>query len=198
MHHAQLLVGSPEQTLSRIPEHERVPGPDTIVMTYERFGIDDARLLKSQATQRPLAKDARVFILQVRAITVEAQNALLKLLEEPVTTTRFYICVPDKDMLLLTVQSRLQSDAPTQETQTQTLANVFNRMSLEERLSQIATYAKEKDTQAMDQLLRELESLAYQNKNYNLLEDILFVRRYDRSIGASKKMLLEHIAITLS
>ena len=73
-------------------------------------GIDSAREVKAAVTRRPYQSKAISIILsEADYLTIEAQNALLKILEEPPGQTYIYITVHNVEKLLPTVRSRTQT-----------------------------------------------------------------------------------------
>src|SRR3989344_1796139 len=82
--------------------------PDVYIRHVGNFGIDEARELSAKAAMRPIAGERRYFIISVDAITPEAQNALLKTLEEPPAGAVFIFIHPAPETLLATVRSRAQ------------------------------------------------------------------------------------------
>lgn len=69
------------------------------------FRIDDAREVIAQSY---LASDReRFIILSAPSYSVESQNALLKILEEPPQNVHFVLIAPSKNALLPTILSRL-------------------------------------------------------------------------------------------
>ena len=201
MHHAYLLVGEDDICLAYIKKHEPVfnSGADSATYRYQRFGIGDARTLTHEASLSPLQEPYRVFILILESITIEAQNALLKLLEEPHQKVRFYIIVPNEDILLSTLRSRLhQLSAVTQDVHITKEATDFLTCSYAERLSLVAERTKEADTEWMQHLLSGLELWAEKENDSDAMKVIIDVRTYERDRSASKKMLLEQLALSLS
>ena len=97
---------------------EREGNPDLYVREYRTFGIDDARELRDRASTRALglsvqgarsgARAGRVFIVVTPFMTTDAQNALLKTLEEPPGGALFFFIVPSPMTLLPTLRSRVQ------------------------------------------------------------------------------------------
>lgn len=85
----------------------RADNPDLIWRRYESLGIDESRELKEIDSRKSLS-DWRIFVLGIGAITPEAQNSLLKILEEPQVGTHFILVISDRSMLLPTVLSRCQ------------------------------------------------------------------------------------------
>lgn len=86
--------------------------PDIIYLEKENgkasIGVDEIRekILK-EVYLKPYLANRRVFIIKDGdALSVEAQNALLKVLEEPPENVSFIICVTSGDKLLNTVLSR--------------------------------------------------------------------------------------------
>ncbi len=72
------------------------------------FHIDAVRALREEAYILPNEAPVRVFILcDVQAMTEQAQNALLKLLEEPPAHVRLLLTCENRSQLLETVRSRL-------------------------------------------------------------------------------------------
>lgn len=81
--------------------------PDVYQRVYHDFGIEEARELRSRASLKAMGQH-RIFIIVVTSITSEAQNALLKTLEEPPAGAMFFIIVPSPQTLLSTLRSRAQ------------------------------------------------------------------------------------------
>ncbi len=83
--------------------------PDYIRVTTSRteIGVDDARELIEKLAMRPY-EGARRSVLITSPINKNAQNALLKRLEEPAEGTAFFITADQTAQLLPTVLSRMQ------------------------------------------------------------------------------------------
>lgn len=86
---------------------ETEANPDVLVRTYAQFGVDEARELRDRTLSRALS-GRRAFVLAMPSMTMEAQNALLKTLEEPVGDALFIFILPAPDTLLATLRSRAQ------------------------------------------------------------------------------------------
>jgi len=125
-HHAYCLVGGSsvkDELISILAKDLKVKthgNPDFFDYSYETFTIDDARQIKGLASTRPVTDSndptnskgsagagKKIFVLQMNGITVEAQNALLKLLEEPPEYAHFFLIIPSAHLLLPTVKSRM-------------------------------------------------------------------------------------------
>lgn len=70
------------------------------------IGVDDIRALTDDCFIKPFSKGSKVYIIEGDAMTEQAQNALLKTLEEPPEYAVFIIISSDQGLLLDTVQSR--------------------------------------------------------------------------------------------
>ena len=145
----------------------------------------------------------KIFIVAFRAITVEAQNALLKVLEEPTEDSHFFLVVPRAEVLLPTVRSRVvvvshqagEADRPEEKE-----AKKFLKASVGERLAQIKVMLDEKDKSKMVPFVQALERILAKDgltKNAAKLAEIVAVEQYLNDRGASMKLLLEHVALVV-
>nr|WP_122012003.1 DNA polymerase III subunit delta' [Maliibacterium massiliense] len=71
------------------------------------IGVEQVRALAREVFVRPFEAQMKVFIIeQADAMTTQAQNALLKTLEEPPADTAFFLLSDNMDLLLPTIRSR--------------------------------------------------------------------------------------------
>ncbi len=88
--------------------------PDIITLLKDKdktqIGVDNVReQIISEVYLKPRNARRKIFIIeQGDDLSIEAQNALLKVLEEPPAYVTFIICVTSKEKLLTTVLSRSQ------------------------------------------------------------------------------------------
>lgn len=192
-HHAHLVRADVPRDVV-LPPFDTAECYDT---SLPRFGIDDARELTLQAHTRPRAAEEKIFVLRIDFITLEAQNALLKLFEEPPKTSRFLLLVPPDLPLLDTLLSRvepLRLDVLPASTE---VFDAFLAADLKERMAVIERATKTKDHEwqrsIKSGLIRYLER-SPRSRHYRELE---FVARSLLTRGASNKMLFEHAALLL-
>ena len=127
--HAYILEGpngSGKKTLARAiaaqrvkdsPFAEKIPrdaSPDLayfgLIEKKKTIGVDTIRALKSAVYIKPSELDAKFFILtDCHLMTEQAQNAMLKILEEPPQGVYFFLCTENAANLLPTVRSRAQT-----------------------------------------------------------------------------------------
>lgn len=83
---------------------------DTIIFTPDpSIGIEQIRELKKNFSLKPIkSKQKVVFIFEAQKMTIPAQNALLKTLEEPPGNNFLILTSPNPDLLLPTISSRCQ------------------------------------------------------------------------------------------
>lgn len=197
MHHASLLVGTIDWARTQIPPEEQALGQDVLLYTYERMSIANVRSLIYEAGLRPVARTHRTFIIVCDSILHEAQNALLKLFEEPNNHTLFYLVIPREDMLLPTLRSRMQLIGVEELVSQNNFFSEFLEMGYAERLACITQKLKEEDTQWVGMIVRGVEQYAHAKRDAVLIKDALMLSAYVHTTGSSKKMLLEHIALSV-
>ena len=222
-HHAYCLVGQREALIRELIqdiEHNgtKVRGnPDFRVERFEVFGIDEARALKEAAERTAVTGGKKIFIAAANSMTREAQNALLKVLEEPPKDTHFFFVLPSAEALLPTLRSRLHSAALGARAVSQEsaeLAKSFFQSAIPARLKLIAALLKElekekeekRDTPALilakENIMRFLDALERTaaeevRGNAGALTEILEAKKYSRDKAPSFKLLLEHLALVL-
>lgn len=196
-HHAQLYIHS-GSLAEVVPSEFQTPSADVAHIVVQQFTVDDSRALGQQATTRPVDASHRVFVVQFVTITHEAQNALLKLLEEPPETSRFILITPRADRLLPTVVSRLQvRDDAGEEAKNEVFA-AWLAASYADRIAEIAARIKKEDSQWLNAIQRGIAEYAtHPDATAAAKETILFFDTYAGRRGSSLKMLLEDVALAL-
>ena len=182
---------------ANVPKAYATPGTDVHHIVVDQFGIDTARALQRRAYERPFQETEQVFVIATQGITSEAQNALLKLFEEPPQTTRFILIVPRITILLPTLRSRFSASSTAGFVPLETTAAAFVAMPYQERLEVVANKAKEKDIGWMDELVYGLAAHQSVRANHTAQKALAMVERYLHLRGASRKQLLEHLALTI-
>ncbi len=84
--------------------------PDIFMLSSQdkRIGVDDVRDFTSSIYLTPNELDFKMYIFdRADAMTTQAQNALLKVIEEPPKNVYIFLCAEDPAMLLPTVRSRV-------------------------------------------------------------------------------------------
>lgn len=167
----------------------------------DQIGIADVRELIEKANRTPFGSaSSQLLIVVTSFITVEAQQALLKIIEEPPQTTRFLFVLPASFLLLPTLMSRFAVETTTEVTCDQEPFEEFLQAPLAARMSEIEKVSKSKN-QVWQSAIKcgLLEHLKKDSRKYsrNQLEVLQFVASTLLSRGASNKILLEQLALTL-
>lgn len=175
---------------------------DTFVSTgeivnyfYEKLGIDEARQINSAAHVRPTEADIQTFVVRTHFITLEAQNALLKVVEEPPVSTRFVLVIPADFTVLPTILSRCEVYIDNDLIKPNQTFTDFLETDLKGRLESIDKAAKAKDVQWQRNIKNGL--IQYVKSNTSGVVELEYCARLLLTRGASNKFLLEHAALTL-
>jgi DNA polymerase III delta prime subunit len=113
-HHAYFITGESEQGIEAALMHAeselglaRENNPDLIVLRHGLFSVDDARKISDLANRASMNGEQKAIIVSALRLFHEAQNALLKIFEEPPAGTTLMLVIPSEGMLLPTLRSRL-------------------------------------------------------------------------------------------
>jgi len=222
LHHAYLIEGKGESVVSELFTFLNAIGvetranPDLWYRSFDTFKINDARALKEAQIQKGVSGEKKIFIIDTEFFTTEAQNALLKVFEEPASHVHFFIITPRADHLLKTLHSRLviiRPPAQQEDMQGMKEAKTFIAGEKEDRLDFIKQLIKKYEKEETSTPLKK-EALLFLNnieqalqkktkqkrrnrEDYNTFEEIWKCRGYMRARGASVRMLLEHLALVL-
>lgn len=198
MHHA-LVYCAPSLSASAVPTSLHKQTADIQHVVVDRFSIANVRQLIRAAQQTAVGEDGRSFVVVAAQIPVEAQNALLKLFEEPPQGVTFHLVIPQEGMLIPTLRSRVQIVTTTPKTDTSEMFVEFLASSYADRLTFVADLAKNKEVAKIDELVREVEQYVHENVMHatKSAQALMLVREYIATPGASKKMLLEELALSL-
>jgi len=173
---------------------------DFLYTTYEGFGIDDAHKIGEFQNRKAVSGSKKIIAIETKTLTREAQNSLLKTFEEPSPNTHFFLIVPNSEILLETLRSRLDIQK-IQSDQKNDLAKKFLKGSKKERLEIVKELTEEKNKLEAINLLNQIEKAVYKKDNgvkkerLELMESINKFRSYLNDRSPSIKMLLEHIAL---
>lgn len=191
--HAQLLIADSLENAS-LPEELKSETTDTRHLFTDNLSIDEARWLVKESSKKALGTELHQFVILAKGLTHEAQNALLKLFEEPPANTVFYLIVPHESILIPTLRSRLIVTGNS--TADSTKADEFLKQSVKERIDTVAKLAKD-DPQTLGRIVRELGEKHLTELSPDAKRSLLLCEKYVYNRGASRKMLLEELALSL-
>lgn len=181
--------------------------PDFYLREYAHFGIDEALEIRERAASRAIS-GSRVFVIVAASMTTEAQNALLKTLEEPPADASFFIMVPAPSTLLPTVRSRAQTlsirGLPEQVIPGAVDARAFLKSTPAKRIELLKPLLEKgdddrRDTGALLGFLADLERILSERVDDGSVRDgiaaLYRARQYITDKGALVKPLLESVAL---
>lgn len=211
--HGYFLVGSKEQAekavlkiaalLLKTKLEELLRHPDFFRYQSDKFGIDDSHDLKKQAFLTSKCPGPKIFFLSVGSFTPEAQDALLKLMEEPPADVYFFISAFSPDSLSLILRSRLtvlfeRSGANLGKAKMDFLEK-FLKASPVQRLKLVDYFSD--DRARTIEFVKGLEAAAAyfleKRKWRDFSEEARLNRRLLDHPALSCRLILEHLALTL-
>lgn len=214
LHHAYVIEGVHEEVapalILNIEQHLGITAkgnPDFMVAHHDSFSIDEARALKDVQTRAAWSGEHKIFIMSAASFTHEAQNALLKTLEEPTAGTHFFIIIPRAEILLPTLRSRVfivEPSASHGDEESKEFAEKLLTATLENRFAIVKKLVEKKDRELFRRILDHIERALYartagkQNENTaKIFQEIHQAKNYLAMRGGSSKMILEHIMMVV-
>ena len=183
---------------------ELLGNPDVIFLHYDSLGIAEARELVEISLTAPVKEKKKIIVLTFDGITREAQNALLKLFEDPNPSVEFLIASQNANSLLPTLRSRLfvmklegKADKGNSE------IKKFLSLAIGEKMKEVEKMFKKYKEVGDKRPIREfllsvhLELEKNPEKNAEALRASAKSLSYVDDKSASMKLLLESIVLAL-
>ena len=192
IHHANVVLGDEEDVWNVLAglNFKRHANPDLLSIRQETLGIDEAREISDWAIKKPFG-EIKVAIITTAALTLEAQNALLKIFEEPPSGTYFFLVISSVGILLPTLMSRVAVlDKGRTSVVEEDLGAKFVNSTLPQRMKIVSKIAKDKNKEEAKALVASVL-----RRSRNNAEDLLKIEKYLATRSPSIKMLLEYLAI---
>lgn len=214
--HAYLISGEREDAVFALKRAvEKIFGiklsgnPDYRESYFEVLGIDESRQLKEEQSRKAFSGKEKFFIIVAGSITREAQNALLKVFEEPTEGTYLFLVVPSTRQILPTLLSRvriIQVASRKSKVESFGEAKEFLVSPVEKRLNMalIKKLTEDKDRQSVISFLNAVETAVHEKfpvgkiemPTQEFLHELIKYRGYAGDRSSSVKMLLEQVALT--
>lgn len=108
------------------------------------IGIDQVREIKQFLITKPLENFKMVFVHHAHKMTLQAQNAALKLLEEPPSYGYIFLITPNPFLLIDTIRSRCTviSNDRVEASNTNNNLSKYSTMSLSEKMQLTDSHSK--------------------------------------------------------
>jgi DNA polymerase III delta prime subunit len=174
--------------------------PDVLIFSdTEKLGVDSAKKIRQFLSIKPLKAKGKVVVFKsAHNLTMDAQNALLKTLEEPPVNSLLILGVESTSNLLQTVLSRCQIKVLDQIDRVkidQMRAQQFIDSTIEERFEFIEKL-EDKDI-FLTELANLFQTLLLKDpKNLNITKKILEAETWLKHKGNSRA-ILEYLALEL-
>jgi DNA polymerase III delta prime subunit len=217
LHHAYCILGNCEDVMRKLENFflnklslSIVNNPDFWYGEFDTMDIEDSRTIKSLHKNRPIIGDKKIFVVSANFITEKAQNAMLKLFEEPKGNTHFFLIVPSLNNIIPTFRSRLCVVDSNKTENSLINSKQFLSISVGERMEIVKKICgsisdEEESKIEIINLINSLEKelmnrVGFLNTKLNelaVLEEIEKIRQYVSEQSPSLKMLLEHVSLIL-
>ncbi|HDZ5094971.1 TPA: DNA polymerase III subunit delta' [Campylobacter jejuni] len=156
-------------------------------MPQNEFLLDDARAVEKESYIAET--EEKIIVLMADSYRIEAQNFLLKLLEEPPKNIKFLIVAPSKNLLLPTIKSRLICEKRKVEKEVKKLDLDLKKMDLKVLFDFLQKNENLDKNELMEQIaLLAKECVKY--KDFNAEELELFYESYELAKLNSKSGVL--------
>jgi DNA polymerase III delta prime subunit len=206
-----IIIGEKKQGLELIAkQRDTFPEVDPfdllLVEPDPSIGIDAIRAAQSFLITPPIkSTQKRIIVINAHLLTLEAQNSMLKMLEEPQAYSQIVLITNSLDALLATIQSRCHIitlayktlDAPEKMLE---LARSFEQATISEKIALVQTLTKTKpDTkEAIEGLILAAHHELIANKSPRSVKriELLFDALTKLKTNTNNRLLLEHIAFT--
>ena len=226
LHHAYLIEGKKEEIIPLIFVFLKSIGVKTTnnfdfnQIELDTFKIEDARNIKTQSIEKAISSGKKVFLISTNNFLSNAQNTLLKMFEEPIENTLFFLIVPDIAIILPTLLSRfylIKTESNLENEIKQ--AEEFLKMSLSDRvlfIKDMVAKNKDGDDEEIEVVLVEsvrpkaikflnaIEIVLHKKllsqkfiNNIDYFNQILKAREYLSQPGSSAKSLMESVALVI-
>ena len=199
--------------ISGFLKEKRIHPIDVNQQVYEKaMGIEDVRNIHKKILLKPFKGKTKAVVIQAyENITTEAQNALLKVLEEPPANTITIISVAKKELLLPTIISRCkiieleEKEMPTTNENIAKFNDVLNIVfngNIGAKLKIAQDVAK--DTEEVSTWLEKMSIFVRQKliENYNdpkysnLLKQLQKTYAIIKTTNVSKRVALENLFLS--
>ena len=210
LHHSIILTGNRIANLDLLKKYLIEQGiategnPDLVIFDSESLGIDVVREQIVPLVSSKKVSKARFMILSFDRVTADAQNALLKSIEEPQEGTYFFMMVPSSEILLPTILSRSQIVAGAAGAgHTRLDVAEFLKANLPARFKLVEDWTKNKKDEdnlsktEIVNFLDQVEKFLWDKKSRDevLFADIRKMREYANIRGASHRVILDYIGM---
>jgi DNA polymerase III delta prime subunit len=179
--------------------------PDLVIIKSENnssIGVSEVKSLRNWSFSRPFSAEKKLVVIEnADLLTIQAQNSLLKLIEEPPSFTHIFLIVENHKNLLPTIISRSQIITKTNLSNKKRIegseAYQFLAMNMQQKFKFIDKLFKA-PKQKIRQFLNDVQTILYkEKKDAEKLESlILFNKALEYNVN--KKVILDNLVLLFS
>lgn len=174
---------------------------DIFFIEKDEINIEDAGLIKQNAVLKPAYGDFRILIISTGKFGREAEQSLLKILEEPPRETKIILVTPNSKFLSPTILSRVIKIKSERLEPNEEVLEFLKKTQLE-RQKEVENILKDENVNIFSFLNNLEESITSNNlaqeKDWrDSIGDIYEAKRALQIPGSSKKQILEYLALTM-
>lgn len=162
------------------------------------LGIENVRELKKQITILPKAGETINFVIPAaEKLTPEAQNALLKTLEEPPENVKIILIAPNLDFFLPTIISRCEIKffpRKIKEIDSKEVKKIFDLIETKNIASGFAWAKKLTDRKAAIEEIDNLLIYSHQNLDLEVAKKLFSAKKY-LSANTNVRLTLENLFV---
>ncbi len=179
--------------------------PDFLHYSKSSFEIKDALFLRDWASVNSVKENQKIFILESYMITIESQNALLKIFENNPPNTNFIIVIPSQKILLPTLISRFFISILNSDADCDISISEFLSSNIPDRNNMLKEIIEESDRSRSQIFLDSLEKEIYEYKSKeglgitsdpkvkDFIHYLPLIKKMNNDQRASVKSVLEHV-----
>lgn len=217
LHHAYCILGNQNEIVSELEKIFKKElnfsinnNPDFWYGEFDVMDIEDGRKIKDLHQNKPVLNDKKIFVVCANFITEKAQNAMLKLFEEPRGDTHFFLIIPSLNNIISTLRSRFFIIDSNCSCDSAFDAKKFLYKNIGGRLEDIKALCESvsDEEKSKIEIINFINRLEIELKNkiniskitkeeLKLFEEIEKIRQYASEQSPSLKMLLEYLAIII-
>lgn len=217
LHHAYCILGNHSEVvneLEKIFEKELnfaiTNNPDFWYGEFDVMDIEDGRKIKDLHQNKPVLNDKKIFVVSANFITEKAQNAMLKLFEEPRGDTHFFLVIPSLNNIIPTLRSRFFIIDSNCSCTSIIDSKKFLKEKIGERFEDVKKLCgsvSDEENSKIEiinfinsiemELKKKVNFLKTNEEKLKLFEEIEKIRQYTSEQSPSLKMLLEHLSLML-
>lgn len=217
LHHAYCIIGNTTDVIDELEKFFKKElkfsihdNPDFWYGEYDSMDIEDGRSIKEKHQSKPVGGDKKIFVVTANFITEKAQNAMLKLFEEPRGDTHFFLVLPSLNNIIPTFRSRLfiieteQKGESVFDVKGFLSGSIKARMELVKKITESVSDEEESKIEIVkfinsleSELRKKINFLKTNEDELKIFEEIEKMRHYTSIQSPSLKMILEHISILL-